>query len=63
MMMSIFRIEDPFGNLVHQGGLVSNTHSFEFRPINTGIYKLVYDNSISIITSKTIRAEWVVNWR
>ena len=58
-----FWIEDPLGNLMYSGGRVYSTHSYSFRPVTSGFYKLVYDNSISTFSSKTVTANFQVNWR
>ena len=58
-----FWIEDPLGNLVYSGGRVYSTHTYSFRPATSGIYKLVYDNTISTFSSKAVSARIQVNWR
>ena len=58
-----FWIEDPLGNLIYGGGQVYSTHSYSFRPVTSGTYKLVYDNTISTFSSKTVSANFQVNWR
>lgn len=49
-----FSMKDPQGNVVLNGGRVSNTWQFDFVCGSTGSYQIVFDNRFSIISKKAV---------
>lgn len=57
-----FLIKDPLGNSLADWGRVTST-DFSFRTQSRGTYKLVFDNTFSVFTSKNVSVSYTMNWQ
>ncbi len=49
-----FYIKNPYGAVILDAGTVTGRHDFAFTAEHEGVYTLYFDNTFSLITSKTI---------
>lgn len=49
-----FYIKNPYGAVILDAGMVTGRHDFAFTAEHEGVYTLYFDNTFSLITSKTI---------
>ena len=50
-----FEVKDPYGKIIHRApGGVKGRHDFMFYAQHDGYYTLLFDNSFSLLTSKSV---------
>ena len=55
-----FYVKDALGNLILDGGRVSNNWQFDFVCASSGSYQLNFDNGFSIISNKAINLKIIL---
>lgn len=49
-----FYIKNPYGAIILDAGMMTGRHDFAFTAEHTGVFTLYFDNTFSLLTSKTI---------